>query len=338
MIQDTYGVAIVGAAGLPGRELLVVLEQRAFPVGTLRLLDAEPGVAGEGAEFAGGVIEIEPLGEELSGVDIVFLVGGAHPDPDQLDSLLRSGALLIDGSGRWALDDEVPLVVPECNPSALAGHRARGIVASPDPVAIALSVLLAPLQEAFGVRRVVATALEPVSRAGAAGIDELSRQTIDLMSGRSVEPVVFASRVGFNVFPGIGPLGEGGDTEDEAAVTAQVRKILGTDGLGVRVTRLGVPTFYGLGISANVELEAGATMGEVHDLLRRSPGLLVDSAAEGVGSLADAVGQDGTLVSRVRTDGSVPSGLDCWVAIDNLRKGQAVNAVQIAEILVRDYI
>lgn len=337
MTPAGYHVAVVGAADLVGREIVGALHERAFPVRSLRLFD-DASMRGEDVGFGAVSLCIETLEAAIGPAAVVFVTGGAPVGPREI-AALAPDAVTIDCSGRCALDDDVPLVVPECNPDAVAGGVASRLVASPDPVAVALSVVLAPLHQYGGVRRAVVTALDPVSEAGILGIEELSRETLELLNGRSVEPEVFASRIAFNVLPRVGAVGESGDTAAESRAAAQVRKVLDDAAVEISVSRVYVPAFYGAGMTLNVELGRALEPGAVQAVLRHAPGILVVDADGGLpAAIADAVEQDATLVSRIRADGSVENGVNLWVAIDNVRKGRAVNAVQIAELVVRHFV
>jgi aspartate-semialdehyde dehydrogenase len=230
---------------------------------------------------------------------------------------------------------------------ALGGIRApdevdgdcRSVVASPDAVAIALAVALQPLHATAGVTRVVASTFEPVSAAGRAGIEELQQQTVDLLNGRGVEHAVFPQRIAFNALPQIGEFLEGGSARSERQTAAALRRLLGAPELVVSVTRVQVPLFFGEGISVDVETATKLSAAEARDILRAAPGVLLqdEASAQAYSTSADAVGQDATCIGRVRA-ADTANVLDFWIAIDNVRKGAAVNAVQIAELLIRDYL
>ena len=332
-------VAVVGATGLVGRELVAVLEQRQFPLADLRLYAS---LRSAGEEMACGDLRrrVEVLdGASFDDVDIVFLAAGERVSAEWISRLERSPAVVVDTTQLFADDADVPLVVPEVNAGDLRDHAIRGIVASPDPATIALAVVLAPLREAAGLRRVVVTTIEPASGAGSAGVDELQRQTVDLMQGRGTEPAAFPHRIAFNLFPQIGELLAGGSSRDEAVAAAGVRRVLDLADLPVSITRVRAPLFFGHALSIDVETSEPLVLEEAVDILRGAPGLLLPEAMEG-GSYptpADVVGEDATFVGRVRCDPPA-STVDVWAVIDGVRKGSAVNAVQIAELLLRDHI
>jgi len=333
MTEATFAVGIVGD-GLVGQQIAAALLERAFPLSSLRFLRASETL-GDAVEVEERTFPVEPLGEASRELDLVFLTDETDWQERDVESLIAAGARVIDCSGRYARELDVPLVVPEINADEARSPEAQ-IVASPDPVVVALCAVLAPLRQHAGLRRVVATSLEPVSEAGIAGIEELSRQAVELLQGRSAEAEVFPARVCFNVLPSIGEMAPSGDTLSEEQACWQLRRLLEDPDLAITLTRMRAAVFYGTCVTLNVELETPMDAAEIAEALRVAPGLLTTAAAEeGDLSLADAVGQDATLVARVRADRSADNSLNLWVALDNARKGSAVNAVEIAELLLR---
>lgn len=334
MSETGLAVGIVGV-GVVAQQIAASLVERAFPFASLRFL-GDASLLGEGVEVDERTFPVEPLEAAGAGLDLVFLTGESEWQERDAESLVLAGATVIDCSGRYAREADVPLVVPECNAHTLADADRR-IIASPDPVAVALCVVLAPLRSEAGVRRVVATSLESVSQAGSAGIEELSRQAVELLQGQSTENDVFPARICFNVLPRIGETAPSGDSVSEEQACWQVRRVLEDADLAIAVTRLNVPVFYGTGIVVNVELETPMDADAARELLRGAPGILSTAPEDEADlSLSDAVGQDATLVGRVRADRSAENAITFWVAIDNARKGSAVNAVQIAEIVMKE--
>ncbi len=336
MTGPTYAVAVVGATGLVGAEIIAVLDERGFPLRALRLY-ASDGSAGDEVSCGALTARVELLDQaEFDGVDIVFLAAGAPVSADVLERLSAAGAVAIDTSP-YAIDEpDVPVIVPEVNAAEIHDYVVRHLVVSPDPIAIALAVVVRPLQAAATVRRLVVATFEPVSSAGRAGIEELQRQTVELMSGQSTEPAVFSQRIAFNALPQVGELvAEGGSRDEQHTVTA-LRRLLDLPDLPVSVTRVRIPTFFGTAIALNIETDEPLSVAHARELLRGAPGVLIDAGAEAPAypTPASAVGQDAICVGRIRAD-EVMNVLDVWIAIDNLRKGAAVNAVQIAEVLVR---
>lgn len=339
MKKPAYSIAVVGATGLVGQEIIEQLEQRGFPIGALQLYGSLR-TAGDLFRCAGVSARVELLdGAHFDDTDIVFLAAGEQVSAEWAPRATQAGAVVIDTSQLFAGDADVPLVVPEANAAALADYDARGIVASPDAAAIAMSVVLKPLQTASALRRVVASTFEPVSGAGRAGIEELQQQTVELMGGRSVEPALFQHRIAFNLVPQIGEFLAGGASRGEAQTVCALRRLLNAPELAVSVTRVRAPLFYGAAISLNLETTDGLTADAARELWRTAPGILLqdDVSAGTYPTSVDAVGQDAICVGRVRAD-EAANVLDLWMVFDNVRKGSAANAVQIAELLIRDYL
>jgi len=254
---------------------------------------------------------------------------------------VAAGTAVIDVSSRFRLDPEVPLVVPEVNVGKLGEWRERGVVASPSGTATALGVVLAPFAAEAGLRRVVVSTYQGVASAGRRAVDALSRETLDLLNARGTRRRGrFARRIAFNCVPQVGALEPGGSTTHELLVVEELRKLLDLPGLGMSVTAIRVPIFFGSAFSVNLETESPLAAAQAADILRRAPGILLhDEAADSYPTPAEVAGSDATHVGRVRDDPSAePPGLMLWIAIDNVRKGAALNAVQIAEILARDHL
>jgi aspartate-semialdehyde dehydrogenase len=336
-----YSVAIVGATGAVGTELLKILDERAFPVGELRLF-ASARSAGEMIELPRGEVRVDRVDPEgFHGVDIAFFCAGGAVSAEFAPRAVEAGAVVIDKSSYFRMDPDVPLVVPEVNAADIE-LRERGIIASPNCTTIPIVVALKPIADAVGLTRVVAASYQAVSGAGKRGIDALARETTKLLNMRdpneSEEASVFPHRIAFNVIPQVDALQEDGATKEEAKVIAETRKVMHLDDLGVAVTCVRVATFYGHCVALTIETEAKLDAADANALLREAPGIVL---AEIVGERpyatpADVAGTDAVYVGRVRNDPSHPTGLQLWVAADNVRKGAALNAVQIAEIVARD--
>lgn len=333
---STCAVAVIGASRLLGRELLTVLRERRFPLGDCRLLETQDRV-GEAGE-AEPIALLHPA--RFRDADVVFGCAPESVVAEWAPVAVSAGAVVIDLSQVFAEHADVPLVVPEVNPDALGDLVERRIVTSPVAGATALSVVLKPLDNWGRLQRVVVAGCEPVSAAGDAGIDELSFQTGELMNGRSVETSAFPHRVAFNLIPQVGALLAGSVARGERQIQDQLRRVLELPGLPVSVACVWTPTFFGHGYMVNVETESALDAEQARVLLRESPGIMVvDETADAAGlTTTDAVGEEAVLVGRIRDDPSVPHGLNLWVAVDGVRKGGAVNAVQIAELLVRDHL
>lgn len=324
-------VAIVGAATEVGREVVAVLEERGVEVADLRLYDTTGEVEeGDADAFAAPVQAVDSIAFE--GVDVAFLCGPAARTRELADRAIESGALAVDLTETLAGD--VPLVVPEVNAEAVEEGIGRGVYACPTPGATALAVVLKPLDEAGELRRVVVTGFEPVSRAGTPGVDELARQSRELLTGASAEAAVFRHRIAYNLIPQVDDFVPGGRTRAEWEIERQTRQLLGHADLPLVVTCVQVPTFYGQAYSVLVETERPLDLESARALLRVAPGVLL-ADEDTYPTLADVVGSDATHVGRLRDDSTVPHGLALWAVIDGLRKGGATNAVQIAELALR---
>ena len=333
-------IAVVGPAGLVGREILELLGQRQFPVGSIRLLGTYR-TAGAEVELAGRKEKIALLTPQaFDGVELAFFAAGPGVAGEHAPRAAAAGAAVIDVSSRFRLDPEIPLVVPEVNVGKLGEWRERGIVASPSGTATALGVVLGALAEA-GLRRVVVSSYQGVASAGRRAVGALSQETIDLLNARGVRRRPrFARRIAFNCVPQVGALEPGGSTMHELLVVEEVRRLLDLPGLGMSVTAVRMPIFFGSAFSVNLETESPLPAGEAAALLRQAPGILLhDEAGYSYPTPAEVAGSDATHVGRVRDDPSAePPGLMLWIALDNVRKGTALNAVQIAEILARDHL
>jgi len=338
MSERRFSVAVVGATGIVGQELVNVLDQRLFPVRALALY-ASARSAGDEVTCGGVTARVGLLGQAHFGdTDIVFLAAGDEISAVWAPRAAEAGAVVIDTSHLFTADPDVPLVIPELNPGAVADYRERSIIVSPDAVAIAIAVALAPIHAAAGITRIVATAIESVSGAGKAGVDEMQLQTIELLNGRDADITVFPQRIAFNLIPQNGPLLAGGRSSTEThCVTALQRLLEGV--LSVSVTRVRAPIFFGTGIAVNIETTQSLSADEVRATLRQSPGVVLFDTEEEpqYTSPADIIGEDATYVGRVRAD-ELNNQIDLWIALDNTRKGSSVNAVQIAEVLAREYL
>lgn len=330
MSAFAWVVAVVGAASEVGREVLAVLDERGAPVGEWRLYDTtEEGGESDGSAFPAPLRSADVV--SMEGVDVAFLCGPIRQAGRWAEQARRAGALCIDVIGALVAEGAA-LVVPEVNGEVVAeGNR---FFACPAPGAAALAIVLQPLEVGAALKRVLVTALEPASIEGTAGVDELACQTRELLTGVSTESKVFPHRVAFNLIPHVGAPLVGGRTTAEWAVEVQARALLDLPDLPILVTSVSVPTFYGSAYLVQVETEQPLDSATARDLLRSAPGVLL-SEEGGYPTLVDVIGSEATLVGRVRDDHTVESGVVLWAAIDGLRKGGAVNAVQIAELALR---
>jgi len=336
----SYRVAVVGATGNVGREMLQILAERAFPVSDVIALASERSVGREVSFGEDDVLKVQDLARfDFKGVDLVLSSPGAKVSAEYAPKAARAGAVVIDNTSHWRMDPDVPLVVPEVNRQALAGYGAKNIVANPNCSTIQMVVALKPLHALGTIRRVVVATYQSVSGAGKEGMDELFTQTRAIYVNDPVERSKFSKQIAFNVIPHIDVFMEDGSTKEEWKMVVETKKILDPK-IKVHATCVRVPVFIGHAEAVNVEFEREVTVEEARAALRRAEGVtLIDHRAdEGYVTPVEAAGDDPVFVSRVREDPTVENGLSLWVVSDNLRKGAALNAVQIAEALVRDHL
>ena len=339
-----FNVAVGGATGNVGRVMVQVLEERNFPVKSLKLLASERSAGKVKIPFAGEELPVELLREDsFKGVDIALFSAGAAVSLKYGPEAWKRGCVVVDNSSAWRMDPDVPLVVPEVNPADIALYKNKGIIANPNCSTIQMVLVLKPIHDAAGIKRVVVSTYQSVSGTGWKAIVELEEQSRAIMSGTPPENLackVYPYRIAFNVLPHIDVFLENGYTKEEMKMVNETRKILGDPKMAVTATTVRVPVFRSHSESVNIETRKKITPEEVRRLLSKMPGVrVVDDPARNQYPLAiDAAGRDETLVGRIRTDESVDNGLNLWVVADNIRKGAATNAVQIAEILARDYL
>ncbi|GAB4390314.1 MAG: aspartate-semialdehyde dehydrogenase [Thermodesulfovibrionales bacterium] len=332
--KDRYVVAVVGATGAVGNEMIATLEEREFPVERLRLFASERS-EGVALKFEGSDIPVETLKEDsFRGIDIALFSAGGERSRDWAPVAARSGCVVVDNSSQWRMDPEVPLVVPEVNAHDLKRHK--GIIANPNCSTIQMVVVLKPIHDAARIKRVVVTTFQSVSGTGKKAMDELLRQTTDLLNYREVACNVYPHQIAFNVLPHIDKFLETGYTKEEMKMVNETRKIMGDDSIRVTATTVRVPVFRGHSESLNIETERKLTPNEARAVLDGAPGVVVLDAPEKnvYPTPVAAAGRDETYVGRIRADETVENGLNLWIVADNLRKGAALNAVQIAEKLV----
>jgi len=334
MGQKSYQVAVVGATGAVGNTMIRVLEERSFPVGRLKLLASYRSL-GKSLSFRGEVLPVQELCEDSFGdIQIALFSAGGSISRKFAPIAASAGCVVIDNSSAFRMDPSIPLVVPEVNPEAIGKHP--GIIANPNCSTIQMVVALKPIQDAVGIARIVVTTFQAVSGTGKRALEELHRQVRDLAEGRETTAEVYPRRIAFNCFPHIGAFLENGYTEEEMKMVHETQKIFGDPGIRVCATTVRVPVNYGHSESVNIETREPISIERVGELLSKALGVrVVDDPARLCYPVAlDAEGIDETLVGRIRVDESVPNGLAMWVVADNIRKGAATNAVQIAEILI----
>ena len=332
-----YRVAVVGATGNVGREMMQVLAERAFPCDEVAAV-ASSRSHGTEVEFGdtGKMLKCKNIEHfDWSGWDIALFAAGSGPAKEYAPKAAAAGCVVIDNSSLYRMDPDVPLIVPEVNPDAIHDYAKRNIIANPNCSTAQLVVALAPLHRAAKIKRVVVSTYQSVSGAGKAGMDELFQQSRAIFVGDPIEPVKFTKQIAFNVIPHIDVFMEDGATKEEWKMTVETKKILDPK-IKLFATCARVPVFVGHSIAAHLELEDELSADEARDLLRESPGLMVIDKREDEGYVTpvESVGEFATFVSRVREDPTVENGLALWVVSDNLRKGAALNAVQIAEGLL----
>lgn len=339
MPKKSWNIGIVGATGVVGQELVKILEQRRFPVGTLKLLASEKSI-GKQISYEGYDFPVDMLDEQsFAKTEVVFFSADPEISRKFVPIAAKNGAVVIDNTAEFRMEPDVPLVVPEVNAGAIAGYKKKNILANPNCSTIQMVVVLNALAKKAKIKRVVVSTYQSVSGAGLAAMEELSRQTVGLFSNGKLRCEVFPHRIAFNCIPHIDSFLEDGYTKEERKMMQETSKIMGTD-VPVTATTVRVPVFYGHSESVNVEFASKITPREAFEILCEAPGVkVVDKPLENLYPLATfAAGEDPVYVGRIREDRTVPFGLNLWIVADNIRKGAALNAVQIAEILVRQYL
>ncbi len=333
--KEKYVVAVVGATGAVGNEMIAVLEERNFPVSELRLFASERS-EGVKLKFKGEDIPVQTLKEDsFVGIDIALFSAGAERSKIWAPVAAKSGCVVVDNSSQWRMDPEVPLVVPEVNPHDLKWHK--GIIANPNCSTIQMVVALKPIHDVAKIKRIVVTTFQAVSGTGKKAMDELLQQTVDLLNFREIKIQVYPHQIAFNVLPHIDKFLENGYTKEEMKMVNETKKIMGDPSIRVTATTVRVPVFRGHSESVNIETEKKITAQEVRELLSKAPGVVViDNPEKNEYPLPIyASGKDEVFVGRIREDESIENGINMWVVSDNLRKGAALNAVQIAEELIK---
>ncbi|MBW2472411.1 MAG: aspartate-semialdehyde dehydrogenase [Deltaproteobacteria bacterium] len=335
-----YNVAVAGATGAVGGAMLDVLERLDFPINELRLLASERSV-GKKLKFREQEIPVQLLSKDaFAGIEIALFSAGAARSLEFAAAAAAAGAVVIDNSSAFRMDDEIPLVVPEVNPHAIARYTKRGIIANPNCSTIQMLVALKPIHDRAGIKRIVVSTYQAVSGTGAKAIAELEAQVKAYAAGEPLQNNVYPHQIAFNCLPHIDSFLDNGYTKEEMKMVNETRKIFEDQTIGVTATAVRVPVFYGHSESVNIETAKKISAAEVKELLATAPGVkLVDEPSLSIYPLAlDCAGKLETLVGRIREDESIENGINLWVVADNILKGAALNAVQIAEIVVRDYL
>jgi len=338
MNTQQYKVAVVGATGAVGETMLAILAERRFPVREVVALASERS-AGSTVEFGDDELVVQDLASyDPADIDIALFSAGGAVSRDYAPKFAAAGAVVIDNSSTFRYDDDVPLVVSEVNPEAIR-QRPRGIIANPNCSTMQLMPVLAPIHREYGIERINVATYQSVSGAGRSALEELGRQTAALLSFQQADPQRFPVQIAFNLIPHIDEFQPNGYTKEEMKLVWETRKILGDDRIQVNPTAVRVPVFYGHSEAVNIETRKKLSADEARALLRKAPGVeVVDECKPGgyPTPVTHASGKDPVFVGRIREDLSHPRGLNLWVVADNIRKGAALNAVQIAELLLAE--
>ena len=337
----TVDVAVVGATGAVGEAMIEILESRDFPVGTLYAL-ASSRSAGKTIQFRGKRITVTDLADfDFSRVAIgLFSAGGAVSEA-YAPKAAAAGCVVIDNTSHFRRDADIPLVIPEVNPHAIAQYKNRGIIANPNCSTIGMLVALKPIRDAVGLTRINVATYQAVSGTGKEAIEELAGQTAKLLNAQSIKPKVYPKQIAFNALPHIDTFQENGYTREEMKMVWETQKIFEDESIQVNPTCVRIPVFFGHSEAVHIETRDKITAEQARALLEVAPGVSVMDRREDGGyptAVTESAGQDPVFVGRIREDISHPRGLDLWVVSDNVRKGAALNSVQIAELLLRDYL
>ncbi|MBT3703329.1 MAG: aspartate-semialdehyde dehydrogenase [Alphaproteobacteria bacterium] len=335
-----YKVAVVGATGNVGHELLNILAEREFPVDEVVALASHRSIGKEVSFGEKDVLKVQDLeGFDFKGFDIALFSPGGSVSAVHAPRAAKAGCVVIDNTSHFRMDPDVPLIVPEVNADAISGFNKKNIIANPNCSTIQMVVALKPLHDAAGIKRIVVSTYQAVSGAGNEAMDELFTQTKGIFVNQAPEPTKFSKQIAFNVIPQIGDFMEDGSTEEEWKMMVETKKILDPK-IKTSVTCVRVPVFVGHSEAINVELERELDAAQAREILRTAPGVFLYDNPEEDGYITpvEAAGEYATYVSRVRDDASIDNGLNLWVVSDNLRKGAALNTVQIAEVLINRYL
>lgn len=340
-MSKTYNVAVLGATGAVGETMLSILEQRNFPVGEVHALASSRSI-GKRVEFKGESLSVQDVATfDFSRAQIGLFSAGASVSAQWAPLAAAAGCIVIDNTSCFRYEQDIPLVVPEVNPAAIALHTNRGIIANPNCSTIQMVVALKPIYDAVGIERINVCTYQAVSGTGKKAIDELATQTANLLNGRPIESRVYPKQIAFNALPHIDVFQDNGYTKEEMKMVWETRKIMGDDSILVNPTAVRVPVFFGHSEAVHIETRQKISVDRARELLESAPGVKVIDAREPGGyptAVTEASGQDPVFVGRIREDISHPRGLNLWIVADNIRKGAALNSVQIAEELVKKYI
>ncbi len=340
-MSKTYDVAVVGATGVVGETLISILEEREFPVGKLYPL-ASSRSAGKTIMFKGQSIKIQDLADfDFSQADIGLFSAGGSISAEFAPKAADAGCVVIDNTSHFRYDDDIPLVVPEVNEAAIAQYVKRNIIANPNCSTIQMLVALKPIHDVARIKRINVATYQAVSGTGKEAVEELAKQSVLLMSGKPVECNVYPKQIAFNVLPHIDAFQDNGYTKEEMKMVWETQKIFADDTIEVNPTCVRVPVFYSHSEAVHIETEKKITTEQARKLLSEAPGVvLMDGRKDGAypTAIPDSAGKDPVFVGRIRDDISHPRGLNMWIVSDNVRKGAALNSIQIAEALIKKYL
>jgi aspartate-semialdehyde dehydrogenase len=340
-MNKLYNVAVVGATGAVGEAMLSILEERQFPLGQVFAL-ASSNSAGKRISFKRESLKVEDLASfDFSQVQIGLFSPGASVSEMYAPKAAAAGCIVIDNTSQFRYDEDIPLIVPEVNPDAMAKYKNRGIIANPNCSTIQMLVALKPIYDAVGITRINVCTYQAVSGTGKEAIEELGKQTANLLNLQPISSSVYPKQIAFNVLPQIDVFMSNGYTKEEMKMVWETRKILGDDSIMVNATAVRVPVFYGHSEAVHIETKDKISAESVRALLENAPGVtVIDERIDGSypTAVTESSGHDEVFVGRIREDISHPKGIDLWVVADNVRKGAALNSIQIAELLVKSYI
>lgn len=339
--RKRYNVAVVGATGAVGESMLEILAQRNFPVQQVFAL-ASHRSAGKSVQYNGRSVKIEDLAAfDFSKVDIGLFSAGAEASKAYAPKAVAAGCVVIDNTSQFRYDDEIPLVVPEVNPEAIEGYTHHGIIANPNCSTIQMVVALKPIYDCVGIERINVCTYQAVSGSGKSAVAELASQTAALLNGREIKPTVYPKQIAFNALPHIDVFQENGYTREEMKIVWETQKIMGDQSIRINATTVRIPVFYGHSEAVHLETVDKITADTARKLLRCAPGVnVIDDMVDGgyPTAVTEGAHHDAVFVGRIREDISHDRGLNLWVVADNVRKGAALNSVQIAEHLLKSYM
>jgi aspartate-semialdehyde dehydrogenase len=340
-MTKVYNVAVVGATGAVGEAMLSILEERQFPVGEVYALASSNSV-GKRIAFRGESLKVQDLATfDFSKAQIGLFSPGAAISEIYAPIAAAAGCIVIDNTSQFRYDDDIPLIIPEVNPERIIDYKKRGIIANPNCSTIQMLVALKPIYDAVGITRINVCTYQAVSGTGKEAIEELGKQTLNLLNLQAISPSVYPKQIAFNVLPQIDVFMDNGYTKEEMKMVWETQKILGDDRVKVNATAVRVPVFFGHSEAVHIETRTKISADSVKALLEKAPGVTVLDTRKDGGyptAVTESSGNDDVFVGRIREDISHPQGIDLWVVGDNVRKGAALNSVQIAELLIKNYI